>query len=512
MASPSAKLPADRVPKPSVGLDVLRLPLVGWLLRWRYGRLAFQVPLLVIALLMVYDGLTGPQRAGRNLATVGAWVHYRGLVILALLVAGNLFCMGCPFTLPRTLARRLSRRGRRWPKSLRGKWISIAGLFLIFWLYEWLDLWASPWLTAWLILAYFVASFALEALFKESPFCKYVCPLGAFNFVQSTASPLQITARDPGLCRTCVGKECVNGSYAHQPVIVIDERRDGAPVRSHENGPRGVLGCGTELFVPQMRSNMDCVFCLDCARACPHDNVALAVRAPGRELADPAAAPRRWDAGLLLAALAFMGLTNAFGMVPPVYALIDTLRAQLGLHPDLALFLVFITANLALPVAAGLGAAWATGALTGTLGKRRRIVRDTFAAFAPAFVPIGVGIWLAHYVYHFALGALSIIPVFHSFVLDHGLTFLGQTPDWSLGPVLGADGLAVVQVVALAVGYAGSLFTAWRIASRRYRGPNVRRAWLSWAILFLLMMLAALWLFGQPMEMRGAVGFDAVAH
>jgi len=61
----------------------------------------------------------GPQIASRNLATVGAWVHYRGLVLLALLLVGNLFCMGCPFTLPRTLAKGLSIRGRRFRNALR---------------------------------------------------------------------------------------------------------------------------------------------------------------------------------------------------------------------------------------------------------------------------------------------------------------------------------------------------------------------------------------------------------
>ena len=71
-------------------------------------------PRTVVAVVMIYDGLTGPKLAPQNLATVAAWVHYRGLVVLALLLAGNLFCMSCPFTLPRTLAHRLSSRGRRW--------------------------------------------------------------------------------------------------------------------------------------------------------------------------------------------------------------------------------------------------------------------------------------------------------------------------------------------------------------------------------------------------------------
>ena len=185
---------------PQPRLDLLRTPVLGRLLKWRWGRLVFQLLLLGVAALVLFDGFTGPQLAPANSATVLVWIHYRGLVILGLLLVGNLFCSACPFTLPRTLARRFSLAGRRWPRRLRNKWVSLAGLLVFFWIYESLDLWASPWLTAWLVVAYFVDSFLLEALFAESPFCKYVCPLGGFNFVQSTMSPLQITTRSPALC------------------------------------------------------------------------------------------------------------------------------------------------------------------------------------------------------------------------------------------------------------------------------------------------------------------------
>ncbi len=211
--------------RPSARYDVLRAPLIGRVLTWRWGRLVFQLPLLLIAGLLVYDGLTGPRLASQNLATVSVWVHYRGIIILALVFVGNLFCMGCPFTLPRTLAQRLSGAGRRWPRALRNKWLAVGAFVGFLFLYEWLDLWASPWLTAWIIIAYFLSAFILEAVFAESPFCKYVCPLGTFNFVGATASPTQIAVHSADTCRTCVGKECVNGSAQ-------------------------TLGCGTELFPP----------------------------------------------------------------------------------------------------------------------------------------------------------------------------------------------------------------------------------------------------------------------
>lgn len=491
--------------RPRILIDALDLPILGRLLKRRRGRLLLQIPLLVVAALLVYDGFTDPrQMAARNLATVGAWVHYRGLIILALLLAGNLFCMGCPFTLPRTLARRLSIRGRRFPKALRNKWLSVAGLFFIFWLYEWLDLWASPLLTAWLIVAYFAASFVLEAVFTESAFCKCVCPLGAFNYTYSTTSPLQITARDHALCRRCVGKECINGSYTAQPVILIDEIRGGQPVKTHTNGPDGVLGCGLELYVPQVRSNMDCTMCLDCVRACPHDNVALAVRSPARELLDPAAWPRRWDVGFMVVALAFMALSNAFGMIPPVYALLSGLADATGVRAQWALLLgVFFVGNLLVPAALTIGAAWLTLRLVGKPGKPRpRRLRDTFAAFAPAFVPIGLGVWAAHYGFHFVIGALTIIPVFHNFLIDHSILIFGATPNWSLGGIATAEQFAIVQAILIIGGYMGSMLLARRIAAQRF-GSKAFRAFLPWALVFLVMMLFAFWVFGQPMEMRG---------
>jgi Fe-S-cluster-containing hydrogenase component 2 len=491
---------------PKAPRDLLRWPVIGALLRQKRGRLWLQVPMLALAALLVYDGFTGPALASRNLATVGAWVHYRGLVIVTLLLAGNLFCMGCPFTLPRTLAKRLAGRGRRFPKILRNKWLAIVSLFLLFYLYEWLDLWASPALTAWVIVAYFVASFVLEFAFAESAFCKYVCPLGTFNFTYSMAAPLQVAAKDADLCKTCVGKECLNGSYSPTPLILIDEIKDGAVVRSHQHNKQGVLGCGTELFVPQMKSNWECTLCLDCARACPHDNVALQIKAPNRAFRRDDVLPKRWDVSFLLVMLAFIGLSNAFGMIPPVYVLLENVAASTGIRAEWALLLIlFLLGNVLLPASLSLAAAW----LSAKLGKTNQPLRETYARFAPAFIPIGLGVWAAHYGFHFAIGALTIVPVFQNFLLDIGVGVLGQ-PNWTLGG-LSPEQFAPVQVLLVLGGYLASMIISRNVAMRAYgKGkngkPTPQRAqwgWLPYALLFLLMMLFAFWVFQQPMEMRG---------
>ena len=109
----------------TAGADVLRWPLVGRLLKHRHARTFLQVGLLIAAGVLVLHGLFGPQVAPGNLSTVLTWVHYRGLLVVALLAAGNLFCAGCPFVLVRDLGRRLHAPARLWPKRLRGKWLAI---------------------------------------------------------------------------------------------------------------------------------------------------------------------------------------------------------------------------------------------------------------------------------------------------------------------------------------------------------------------------------------------------
>ncbi len=484
----------------TLGMDVLRLPLFGRLLRHRHGRLALQVLFTAIALALVIDGFTGPQSAARNLATVTPWVYLRGFVVIVLLLAGNLVCMSCPFTLPRTLAKRLSLAGRRFPQRLRNKWLSVIGLFALFFFYEYLDLWASPWLSAWLIVLYFAASFALEALFAESAFCKYICPLGAFNMVYSTLSPTRIGVKSHDICASCVGKECVNGSYAPQRLVRLDDIPTGAPGESRRvkvtHGPDGALGCGTELFAPQIRSNLDCTFCLDCVRACPHDNASLFTRPPGAELSRADSWSRRWDLSLLAIALGFMGISNAFGMVPPYYALQEWLALNFGIQSEfIVLLLIFGALNLLLPVIASIAAAWLSRRLTGS--HKRDSIRETVAAFAPAFVPVGFGIWFAHYSFHLLVGPLLIVPVAQE--------FLGGIGDWQrFSASLDINAIGLIQLVVLLAGFLWSLRLAQKAALRLYRRAALL-GMLPWALAHLLMMLLAWQIFTLPMEMRGTL-------
>ncbi|MEZ6015988.1 MAG: FesM [Planctomycetota bacterium] len=465
--------------------DALSLPLVGRFLRWKHSRLAVQVPLLLLAAALVLHGLLGPELAPKNLATLLVWVHWRGLLVLALLFAGNLFCFGCPLLVPRELARRIRAPKRAFPRALRRKWLGV-GLFVgVLFVYEWLDLWASPAATAWAIVTYFAAALVIDACFKGAPFCKWVCPIGQFNFIASTFSPLEVRAKDLGTCSACATKDCIRGQRLPGPNLAKVAQR----------------GCELALFLPEKVGNLDCTFCLDCVHACPADNVVIGARVPAEELAvDPVRSgigrvSKRPDIAALAVVFTFGALLNAFAMVSPVYAFQRQIAAALGTSNEaLVLAVLFALSLLVAPAVLVGGAALATRALTGVAAGNHA------QRFALSLAPLGFGVWLAHYCFHFLTGLWTFVPVTQSAARDVGLTFLGA-PRWGLGGLREAL-VWPLEVGFVAVGLIGALGVTWRLAARDFGAAPIR-AFVPWAALHATLAGAALWLLAQPMEMRG---------
>lgn len=380
-------------------------------------------------------------------------------------------------------------RQRGWPRWLPGKWLAVGLLLLFFWAYEAFDLWSSPWLTAWVVLAYFVVAFIVDGFFKGAAFCKHVCPIGQFNFVNGLASPTEVAVRDPSTCASCTTKDCISG-------------------RHDATGRLTQSGCELWLFQERKVGNMDCTFCLDCVHACPYDNVGVLVRNPIRELTID---PRRSGVGRFgertdLAALAllvvFAAFMNAFGMVTPVYRLESWLARQLGVTSEQPVLLILFALGLLLmPVVLVGGAAWLSGWLSHSSDPVLRVA----TRYSFALVPLGFGMWLAHYGFHFLTGALTIVPLTQSFLADFGVGFLGS-PRWDLAELVPGSWLGWIQAFFLELGLLGSLWVARRIAADRHRNRrHARRAFLPWAVLYLFLFAFGIWLILQPMEMRGTL-------
>jgi polyferredoxin len=474
--------------------------LLGWsplyrLARGRYARTVPQSLILLLAAIVVFDGLVGRQVSPLNMAGVLPWVVWRGLVVLGLLAIGNAFCFVCPVPLASTLGGRLAGGARHWPAALRGKWLASALLVGFLWLYESTDAWASPRLTALIVVGLFAAPFVLGAIFRGAAFCKNLCPIGHFGYVCSTCSPFAIGVREPGVCSSCAGKECIVGTG----------RARRSATTSASTATRS--GCQLGLFAPAKAGSLDCTYCLDCIGACSHDNVGLLARVPASELAVKSRRSGvgllryRVDYGFLALVISVAGLTNAFGMTGLYWELWSTAQP---LAPWLSEG-VFVGLLLIWVVAVGAFLTLGAAALTALASSSQQPVAQVWADLVWSLTPVAVGMWSAHYLFHFLSGAGAVVPLTVQFLETHGIG-LGITPDWSIGPLVPSSWLLPIQVVVLEVGALLSLTTALRLArSGDLPAGKLVTAFAPWCMLVALYLALAVLILLQPMEMRGSL-------
>ena len=221
-------------------------------------------------------------------------------------------------------------------------------------------------------------------------FCKYVCPIGQFNFACSLVSPLEIKVRSSDVCATCQSHDCIRG----RP---------------------GFRGCEARLFQPSKSSNMDCTFCFDCIQACPRENVGLIASHPGTQLVSDGFGTgvgqfaRRPDLAAVVFLLVFASLANAAGMVQPVLAWEDRLRLKLGKAPGFVVPSVFMALSLVVLPVILVGVA---ASLSRWFGGLAANPLEVATRFSYALIPLGFGMWLAHYGFHFITSWQTALPAF----------------------------------------------------------------------------------------------------
>ena len=254
----------------------MRVPGLGRLFRWRYARPVLQAPLLVVSVVMILHGLFGPSLAPKNLATTLSWLHFRGVLVLVLLCAGNFFCLACPFMLVRQWARKLFKPRFNWPRALRNKWLSVGLFVLILFtlravrsvVFAVVDGVADCWLLS--------HGACGRRIFQACFVLQIRLPHWTIQLLASTLSPFEVKVREQDVCTRCHTKDCIRGR--REPVS------DLVTIR----------GCELALFQPSKVGNMDCTFCLDCVHACPHDNIGILSRHAGERIDDRSLALGHW--------------------------------------------------------------------------------------------------------------------------------------------------------------------------------------------------------------------------
>jgi hypothetical protein len=142
----------------------------------------------------------------------------------------------------------------------------------------------------------------------------------------------------------------------------------------------------------------------------------------------------------------------------------------------------------------GAAAWWTRGWAGGQRALLPLVVRYSYG-----LVPLGFGMWLAHYSFHFLTGLYTVIPVTQSALASLGWPILGE-PRWNLTG-LPPNVVQVVEIGFLLLGFAGSLLVTHGLAEEDSPVKPLR-AFVPWAAVGLILWGASMWLIFQPMEMR----------
>lgn len=415
--------------------DLLRFPRFRRIFAWRGFQFALMAPGLAILVLAILSGFWGTPIGAKNFSMIFVWVVWWGLLVLLFLpFAARAWCAACP--LPgagewlshRAFVERANRFlgfGLGWPRRLRNRWLVNVGLILV--LLFGLVITTRPWVTALLIVSLILASVVIHLFFERRAFCRYVCPIGGFLGLYAMVSPLELRSKDQAVCRKCRFKACYRGS---------------SPA-SEESGGRPAYPCPVFEFAAAMDRNTDCIFCSECVKACPYDNVAIRTRPFFTDLVNA----KRWrmDEAWLSLVMLGAGLAN--------------LAIKLG-HWGWLKGWANLQEVQGFAVYAFVFLFWTLGAVPGihgffswlsktVSGRRDVATKSFFMGYAYALVPLSLMIWVA-FTLSFILPNLSYVMSVLSDPFGWGVDLLGIR-DRAWQPYL-TGWLPYLQVTFLAIG------------------------------------------------------------
>lgn len=421
-------------------MNLTRFPLIKSILKSRYPQLVVMVMLLAGYLFAILAGFIGTPVGSHNFAIVFVWIAWWALLILvAVPFFGRGWCSVCPIPLPGEWlqrgavltppAQRPRCLGLRWPKSLRNIWLQNAS-FLLLALFSSVLL-TLPRLTAIVLAAMLFLALGLSLVFERRAFCRYLCPVGGFIGLYSQTAPIELRIKNKQVCAACKGKPCYNGS------------------------PIG-YGCPWDVFPGGLTKNTYCGLCLECLRTCPHENIALNLRAFAADLVQPST---RLDEAFKAFIMLGAALMYAAVLLGPWGNLKDAVYA-IGSSSWWIYVSVFLT--LIFGILPGL---FAIGIpKTGGLAP----FKQRFAALSTALIPLGLMFWVAFSLSFVFTNASYILAVL-SDPLGLGWDLFG-TADLAWQPLFSAL-VMPTQTLALVGGLLWSARTAQRSAASQGLSP-----------------------------------------
>ncbi|MFS0700084.1 4Fe-4S binding protein [Cellulomonas sp. 179-A 4D5 NHS] len=455
--------PGPDLTPPPVGRNLMTIPWVARSLRSGWYPKIFQIPVAAVFGLVAYQLLAGPDRAHDNAGTALMWVLWWPVIPIVFVLLGRFWCAVCPFGALSDAVQKLVGVNRPVPNFLKnyGIWIIDASFLAITWADHVWGVVESPWGSGVLLLLLTTAVIASGALFQRRTFCRYLCFLGGLSGNYARTGMVELRA-DSAICKTCKSRAvCYNGNDK-------------------------VAGCPLFTFPRTMEDSANCNLCANCIKSCPNDAIQVRVRKPTSELwfiTKP-----KIEQSMLAMAIMGIVLIQNITMLEVWNGFLARIEALTGITSYAVIFTVAFAVAVSVPV--GLLA------LASRIAARRNL-EDTklnFARFGYALIPLDVAGHLAHNLFHLLAEGGS---VYYTVANLFGAGVSGDPALVSTGTI------QVLQFALLALGIAGSVYTAKRIAYRRYRTAARRRATLTpYVAIIALLGAINVWMFLLPMAHR----------
>jgi polyferredoxin len=410
---------------------------------WLWNALLFGLVSWVFVLVNLWLWL-GPQDRAHNGALNLFWAWWWPLILLGFPLVGRLWCAFCPFMvwgeISQWVARSLGWQPARWPRGSSDGWASplLAAGFaaILLWEEVW-NLQNSAWLSSCLLLLITAGAVIGSLRFEKRFWCRYLCPVGGMNGLFAKLSILELRAQVGTCSGSCSTYACFKGGPA-----------DGEGLAT--------AGCPLGTHPAHLADNRNCVLCLTCAQACPHRSVQLSLRPPAADIQRDMEVPPG-EPGLLLVLAGDLCLHH-WQRLLGWWSLAPASLVDGPLLPRLAA----ATAALAVPSVLFLGGRL----LFSAAGLQRTLY---------GLLPL---IWALLLARHLPLGmgeAGALLPV-----------SLGDPtlPAWRADSHV----IGFCQSAAVALGW------LWSVVLLRRQLANSRLAWLSAALLALILALGGRWL------------------
>lgn len=245
--------------EPGQKLNLLDIPWLRSFLKSAWFQPVFQIPVLLIFLIIIAAGLFDIQQGDRNIATLLMWTIWWAAIIFTFVLVGRIWCMMCPFGAIQDWIGRLISMNKDFPKPMRNVYLSSLIFFGLTWWDSYSGIVNMPALTAFLLIGFFAVAIGMAVVFKGRAFCRYVCPIGGLISIYSMFSPIELRNKCLDVCRGHKVKECIKGTETSRPC---------------------------PMFVTPMTldRNNYCNFCSECIKSCSQDNIVIRTRSFAKDL------------------------------------------------------------------------------------------------------------------------------------------------------------------------------------------------------------------------------------